>query len=314
VASVETGPGLTGGPITTTGTIAIETGGVTNGMLANPSVTISAGAGLSGGGTVALGGSVTLSAVDLGGDVSGAAGATVVTGLQGSAVAATPPANGQFLVWSTAANAWVPLTVVVPPPATYRYAVFDTYDQAFGWMANNDPSLFGGVTPSAWTDGNALASQLSPDKEVLRALFTRKGFARANALVHSETYSYASSTNGKVVAALFRIRNTTPNTINWNASVRLTAFGPWGEWASVALNGVNVWNSGGGTLPATGGPYAIGLAVPGNRTSTAVFVSTSTQPSGTRSVLLAFQNNSLALPAGLEFVDDLDTATGGWEQ
>jgi hypothetical protein len=29
---------------------------------------------------------------------------------------------------------------------------------------------------------------------------------------------------------------------------------------------------------------------------------------------MAFGNNSLQLPAGLEFVDDLDTATGGYEQ
>ena len=34
----------------------------------------------------------------------------------------------------------------------------------------------------------------------------------------------------------------------------------------------------------------------------------------TRATLLAFVNNSLTLPAGLEFVDDLDTATGGWTQ
>ncbi len=33
-----------------------------------------------------------------------------------------------------------------------------------------------------------------------------------------------------------------------------------------------------------------------------------------RSCRLAFYNNSLTLPAGLSYVDDLDTATGGWEQ
>ena len=59
VTSVETGAGLTGGPITKTGTISIPAAGVTNSMLANPSVTVQAGSGLSGGGTVALGGTVT---------------------------------------------------------------------------------------------------------------------------------------------------------------------------------------------------------------------------------------------------------------
>ncbi len=62
VTSVGTGAGLTGGPITTTGTISIPAGGVTNSLLANPSITVLAGSGLLGGGTVPLGGTVTLSA------------------------------------------------------------------------------------------------------------------------------------------------------------------------------------------------------------------------------------------------------------
>ncbi len=60
VTSVATGSGLTGGPVTTSGTISVATGGVTNAMLANPSLTVSAGSGLSGGGAVSLGGSTTL--------------------------------------------------------------------------------------------------------------------------------------------------------------------------------------------------------------------------------------------------------------
>jgi len=68
VTSVGTGAGLTGGPITTSGTISIPAAGVTNSMLANPSITVQAGSGLSGGGTVALGGTVTISAA--GGNVA----------------------------------------------------------------------------------------------------------------------------------------------------------------------------------------------------------------------------------------------------
>ena len=63
VTSVTAGSGLTGGTITTTGTIAIGTAGVTNAMLANPSATVTAGSGLTGGGTLTLGSSVSL-AVD----------------------------------------------------------------------------------------------------------------------------------------------------------------------------------------------------------------------------------------------------------
>ncbi len=61
VTSVSTGGGLTGGPITGSGTISIASGGVTNSMLANSSLTVTAGTGLSGGGTVSLGGAVSLS-------------------------------------------------------------------------------------------------------------------------------------------------------------------------------------------------------------------------------------------------------------
>jgi hypothetical protein len=60
VTSVSTGNGLAGGPITSTGTISIAKGGVTNAMLQNSAVTINPGTGLSGGGSMPLGGSVTL--------------------------------------------------------------------------------------------------------------------------------------------------------------------------------------------------------------------------------------------------------------
>ena len=60
VTSVTAGAGLAGGTITSTGTISVKTGGVTNAMLANSSLTVTAGTGMSGGGPVSLGGSVTL--------------------------------------------------------------------------------------------------------------------------------------------------------------------------------------------------------------------------------------------------------------
>jgi hypothetical protein len=60
LSSINTGAGLTGGPITSSGTISIANAGVTNSMLQNSSVTVSPGVGLNGGGAVPLGGSVTL--------------------------------------------------------------------------------------------------------------------------------------------------------------------------------------------------------------------------------------------------------------
>jgi hypothetical protein len=60
VTSVASGAGLTGGPITGSGTLSIATGGVLNTMLANDAVTVTPGTGLSGGGKIFLGGSATL--------------------------------------------------------------------------------------------------------------------------------------------------------------------------------------------------------------------------------------------------------------
>jgi hypothetical protein len=57
VTSVGSGAGLTGGPITGSGSLSIATGGVTNPMLQHDSVTVSAGTDLTGGGTATLGGS-----------------------------------------------------------------------------------------------------------------------------------------------------------------------------------------------------------------------------------------------------------------
>lgn len=60
VTSVASGAGLTGGPITGSGTLSIATAGVTNAMLQHSTTTVSAGVGLTGGGAIALGGSGTL--------------------------------------------------------------------------------------------------------------------------------------------------------------------------------------------------------------------------------------------------------------
>jgi hypothetical protein len=201
----------------------------------------------------------------------------------------------------------------------YRWNVFDTYDNGWNWLDGNGSSLFGGVTPSSWTDGNATAGMISADKEVQRTLFTRKGYGGKNALVYAEVFHQYSSTTGRVVVVLLRIRNTTGSAIIWQPYFKYTAYNAWGEMASVALNGVNQWTSvgGNGTQSAN-----VSLSIPANRTSTVIFVSTSSQTYSIsadiylylRQTFLAFYNNSLQLPPGLQYLDDLDIATGGWDQ
>jgi len=96
VTSVATGAGLTGGPITKTGTISIPAAGVTNSMLSNSSVTVQAGSGLSGGGTVALGGTVTLS-----GNFAGTRNGIAYFSSPASLTSTSAPINGQILIGST---------------------------------------------------------------------------------------------------------------------------------------------------------------------------------------------------------------------
>jgi hypothetical protein len=60
VTSVASGSGLTGGPITGSGTLSIANAGVTNAMLAHPTITLTTGSGLNGPGTMTLGNSYNL--------------------------------------------------------------------------------------------------------------------------------------------------------------------------------------------------------------------------------------------------------------
>jgi hypothetical protein len=118
VTNVATGAGLTGGPITTTGTISIATGGVTNAMLVNSSVTVSPGTGLTGGGAVSLGSTTTLNIGTIpvanggtnttsytAGDLLYATGATTLTKLViGSSGQVLTVSAGLLPVWTTPAG------------------------------------------------------------------------------------------------------------------------------------------------------------------------------------------------------------------
>jgi len=206
-------------------------------------------------------------------------------------------------------------TVVCGPGATQRvirYNVFDTYLESCCWNADNNAALFGGVNPSTWTDFNGTASQMSPSAEILRTLFNKKLYPGLNALVSAERWHDNSSTNGKVTVALLRIKNSTAAAINWTPYFYYTAFANWSERASIAVNGVNAWStSGNHNSNSTAAPT---LTLPASSTSTVIWAVPSSPFWATtgyyRMTLLAFYNDSLALPAGLAFVDDLETVSG----
>lgn len=197
--------------------------------------------------------------------------------------------------------------------AAYRWAVWSTYDQAGGWFFNNDTALAGGVAPSSWSDANATAAMISADKKVQAALFNKKASISPNSVVWAEAWYSYSSTNGKMAGALFRVRNTTAEAVNWPLSFYGTCYGSWGEWASVALNGASSYTSNVSGAATT--THAVTLSIPADRTSTVICIAGSGFPGANmRSTVLAFYNDCLTLPAGLEFVDDLEHATGGYEQ
>lgn len=199
--------------------------------------------------------------------------------------------------------------------ATYRWAKWSTYTQAHGtWFAGNNAALFGGVAPSTWS-GNGRASQMSSTTSVLRALFVHKGpkiGTLKDATVWSEEWRGHSSNVSRHAAALFRVRNNTGGAITWKPYWYATAYGGWGEVASIAINGSEVYQSGGDNRgPQTATNHDI--SIPASRTSTVIFVvGSSSASSDMRSLFLSFYNNCLTLPNGLEFVDDLDTKPDGW--
>lgn len=202
--------------------------------------------------------------------------------------------------------------------AAYRWTRFHTHDRENGWVDGNNGTLFGGISPQSWTDGNAQANQMSSDMEVMRSLFTNKGYGGQNAHVISDVHVTYSSTNGQMAGALFRIENTTNSPIVWTPFWRYTCYSGWSERASVSLNRASNWDSG-GTNCGVNNTASVNLSIPPNKISTVVFMvgSDSTSHNGNnlylRTTRLAFYNNSLSLPNGLQYVDDLDTATA-WEQ
>jgi hypothetical protein len=187
----------------------------------------------------------------------------------------------------------------------YRWATFNTYDQSRGWAMQNNASLFGGVAPSQWTDGNAVASQMSSNPGTLASIFTNKAYAGSNALVAANTDRYYSSTNGQVTAALFQIKNMTSNDVVWTPNFYATSNGAWGENASISANGVNVWSSSANTNGAQA--YSAPITLKANQANNVVFTSTvgAAHGSGVRSNQLGFIGNTLALAPGLETIDQL---------
>jgi hypothetical protein len=81
---------------------------------------------------------------------------------------------------------------------------------------------------------------------------------------------------------------------------------------TLSMDSVQVWNSGNSVYLST---VSYTVTIPNNRTSSVWVVSASSPQAtgGMRTCGLLFYNGCLTLPAGLEYVDDLQgTAAGTW--
>jgi hypothetical protein len=197
----------------------------------------------------------------------------------------------------------------------WRWTTFHTYQQSYGWWWSNAAAMYTlGIAPSTWTDNNATVDQISSNKDWLKSMLSSKGYGGRNASVIQDNFTYYSSTDGPVTIAMFRIRNTTGAPITWTPQYMITYYAGWGERASVALNGVLQWSSGGSDCNSWACQHSVAMTIPANRTSSVVFAALGGHPSSNRSNVLVINNDSAQLPTGLVYVDDFDTMTGDWSQ
>jgi subtilisin-like proprotein convertase family protein len=197
---------------------------------------------------------------------------------------------------------------------TLRWGRFSSYDQNWGnWYYGNTATFTLGVAPSTWTDSSGRIWSISADKNLWRTVLVNTQKIYPTMTVMSESWYESSSTNGKVLIVLFRVKNSTGAAINWSPAFYHTNYGGWGECSSATINGASTWDNCGNCYAGscTSQPT---FSVPANRTSSIMFAITNSPSSSMRTQLLTFYGDTLKLPAGLEYVDDLDTAAGDWSQ
>lgn len=203
-------------------------------------------------------------------------------------------------------------------PFTYRWGRSQGYDNNYGWPMGNTGDFSLGIAPSTWSNGGVVAN-ISADKDLWRMTFVNGGRAElGGALINQVITQYSDTNMAEHYFFLFRIQNSTASAVNWAPTYYYSCGGNWSDNTSATINGANTWNSSSACYAGNCSANPT-FAVPGNRVSSVMFAVSSSvgwAPANFyhRVVLLAFTKGSLKLPAGLKFVDDLDNATGGWEQ
>jgi hypothetical protein len=154
ITSISTGTGLTGGPITSSGTISLSNTTVTAGSYGTASTTVPTFT-VNAQGQLTAAGSYVTSGISIAGDVTGTLGASTVAKIQGRNVANTAPSGGQTLIYNGTTSQWEPSNYTYPqllvdasrttaytPATTYSIIPYNTTSVNVGTSYNTSTGSF----------------------------------------------------------------------------------------------------------------------------------------------------------------------------
>jgi len=224
----------------------------------------------------------------------------------------------QIAPYAVMASAMANTHFMHPETPFYRWMMYHVYsNNGVGWFDGNNPRFFGGRHPSQWGDGNTNVWDMHSDIRYMARLFTRRGVGtQGGATVCSETWYLYSSTDTKYCIALFRIKNTQTRTIGWRTNWYGTGWSGWGNYQTATMNAQQRWGGSCTWWCHRGYTWNIPSNSNRNRVSTVIFANGMCHPNHyadnhhIETTFLGF--DGLQLPNGLEYIDDMDTASGRW--
>jgi hypothetical protein len=187
-----------------------------------------------------------------------------------------------------------------PNILTYRWQAFETYDiGSAAFLFSDDAALFGGVTPSAWSNNNATAADVTTAG--LNTLLNREGRGGASALMVNDRFPHTDDNNGRFFIVHFQVENTTNAVVVWPLTFSYSAYDSGGQRTSIAQDQTLIYQSDGvSTSPSSQNTILVNIQ-PESINDFVIVVSGSLPSNGYRHLLFAFVNDTLALPEGVRF-------------
>jgi hypothetical protein len=279
VTSVASGAGLTGGPITTSGTLSIATGGVTNAMLANSKVTLNSGTGITAPGAMTLGDTYTVSInTSVVPELTTAntfTGTQTISSSTGNGVAATSSAAGDSGVFASNSS------------TTSGYGVFASNYSATGSAvaginyatgAGNAYAIYGQSNGSAGTGvyGTGAANGVYGNSSTGSGVY-----GQSNGTASGSAGVYGIATNSSATGQTYGVYGT---------SAANDGAGVYGQFSTLSTAGNRPVQAG---IWGDGGQYLYGVL--GTSDSTAGYFLNNAD--GAAATLIAVAENALTYPA-----------------